>query len=90
MLALAQLEADADPASGLAMDVVTDPANQFRFITKRPITNWAARTLAADQEAFYKPLDDERAALTPPLGPISRAGHIWRVVLKPDDDTPTP
>lgn len=61
------------------MEVVTDPANQFRFVTKRPTTNWAVRTLDADQDEFYKPMDDARAAQK--LPPLSRAGHLWSVYL---------
>lgn len=82
MLALAALEAETDPVSGLPMSVVTDPKNQFKFLTKRPTTNWAARTLDADQAEYYRPLDAARAAMNPPLPPISRAGHLWRVGLQ--------
>lgn len=80
MLALGQVEKDTDPVTNLPWDVVTDPKNQFNFVTPLPTTNWAARTLAADQAAYYKPLDDREK--TAGGDPVSRAGHMWRVKIK--------
>lgn len=64
------------------MSVVTDAKNEFKFVTKLPTTNWAARTLDADQRKYYDPLD--KAAAAEKLPAPSRAGHLWRVEL-PDD-----
>lgn len=83
MLALGEVEAqekrDTDPISGLPWDVVTDPANQFRFKTRYPKTNWYARTLAADQRAYYKPLDEAAKKADQP--PVLREGHMWSAYL---------
>ena len=79
MLALQRVEDETDPVSGLPLSVVTDPANQFRFVTPQPVTNWAARTLDADQSIFYDAAD-KRAGK-----PISRAGHLWRVKLRDEN-----
>lgn len=82
MLALQLVEKETDPVSGLPMSVVTDPANQFKFVTRRPTTNWAARTLAADQNAYYAPFDEAAKVAGKP--PVSRAGHLWSVYLPKD------
>lgn len=81
MLALQRLEDETDPESKLPWAVVTDPANQFNFVTPPPITNWAVKTLREDQEAFYKALESSDPKAPKP----SRAGHMWRVKLKEKD-----
>jgi hypothetical protein len=80
MLALAKQERDTN-ALGIPVDVATDPANQFRFVTRRPITDWSLRTIAADQKKFYE--DAEKAAGEP----VSSAGHIWSAYLRDDPTT---
>lgn len=80
MLALQRVEDEVDPETHLPWSVVTDPANQFNFVTPVPITNWAVKTLKEDQETYYKKLDTKDA-------PVSRAGHLWRVKLKETDPT---
>lgn len=75
MLALQRVEDETDPTSGLPMSVVTDPANQFNFVTPPPVVNWAKKTLEDDQATYYKALDKKDA-------PVSRAGHLWRVKLR--------
>lgn len=76
MLALDELEAETDPTSGLPMSVVTDPKNQFRFVTRKPTTNWAARTLALDKKSYEADLPKDT-----PLD-----GLMWSVYLKDPDD----
>lgn len=77
MLAQEQLEAEIGP-HGIPMDVATDRANQFRFVTPAPTVDWAAHTLAADQKAYYDLYDKD------PKNPMNRAGQMWAVRLRTD------
>ena len=61
---------------GIPMSVATDPANQFQFVTQLPTTDWAAHTLAADQETYYAKYDTNKER------PMNRAGHLWGVRLQ--------
>lgn len=79
MLALAQLEKETN-SLGIPHSVATDPANQFRFITRQPTTDWSLHTLAADQKRFYDMYDTDKDH------PMNRAGHLWSVYL-PEDPT---
>ncbi len=76
MLALDEVEAETDPTSGLPISVVTDPANQFRFVTRIPTTNWAARTLAIDKKKYADGLPKDT-----PLD-----GLMWSVYLQEPDE----
>lgn len=59
---------------GVEMDVATDPRNAWKFVSK-VTTDFAAKTLADDQAAYYKKYDID------PEHPINRAGHLWSVRL---------
>lgn len=62
---------------GIPMDVATDPANQFKFVTELPTIDFAAHTQAAAMKAYYDQYD------TDDKRPMNRAGHLWSVRLKP-------
>jgi hypothetical protein len=77
MLALKEVEDIAGP-HGIAMDVATDAANEFKFdVPDIPTVDHAARTLSQKQEAYYKRYDTKDA-------PVNRAGHLWSVTFNPD------
>lgn len=70
---LAHLELEARPRNslGVLLEEATDPANQFAYTARdKPLTDWAAATVGAKQDAFYKNRKD-----------AARHGHIW--TLKP-------
>lgn len=60
---------------GVPMSEAMDPANAWDFATTI-VTDFAAETLAADQNAYYELHDKD------PKKPINRAGHLWSVRLK--------
>jgi len=70
LLAAREMQADVGP-HGLPMSVATNPENQFAFEAGLPVTDWASRTLAAEQKNYYASYPD-----------ADRSGHLWRVRLK--------
>lgn len=80
MLALAAIERDTN-SLGIPLSEATDPANQFRYVTRRPTTDWSLHTLEADKKAFYAAHDTDKDH------PMNRAGHLWSVHL--GDPPPT-
>lgn len=76
LLALELIEAEPVGAHGIPLVVATDPANQFRFKTALPVVDWAAHTLAADQQTYYDKYDTDKEH------PLNRAGHLWGVRLE--------
>lgn len=74
------VEDETDPVSGLPFSVVTDPDNEYAFVTSLPTVNHAAHTLAADQDAYYAKFDTDKEH------PVNRAGHMWAVHLRKKPD----
>lgn len=72
-MAHAALKAEVGP-HGIPMSVATDPANAFKFVTELT-TDFAAKKLKADEDAYYELHDRDKDR------PLNRGGHLWAVRL---------
>ena len=70
LLAAYELQAETDE-NGIPLAVALAPENQYAFESPLPTTNWATRTRALAQKAYYEKWPN-----------AERAGHLWRVRLK--------
>jgi hypothetical protein len=66
-------------AHGFPLDVATDPANAYKFTTT-PVTDFAAKKLAADQAEYFRRYDTDKEH------PMNRGEVLWSVHLSPDTE----
>lgn len=75
MLAHKSNKADIGP-HGIPIAVATDPKNQWAFEVGLPTSDFAAKALDREQDAYYKQYYTDKKL------PIRTAGDLWSVKLK--------